>query len=89
MFFKKNTLHEKSKFSKLDSYAVLLKVIAWKAERLHSEFQSCFIVSDYDDELEAIGCYLIDKDIAHFSEPEQMMEFVKKTVNTVFEKFIG
>ena len=80
MFFKRNTLHgENPKFSELDSYAVLLKGSSLeKLKDYHSEFQSCFIVSDYDDELEAIGCYLIDKDITHFTNRSKQSSLSKK-----------
>ena len=52
----------------IDDFGLLLKGAS--LDKLHSyssEFDNCFIVSDYDDELEHIGHLILGKRIAHFT----------------------
>jgi hypothetical protein len=78
MYFS-NKLTDCDYFSKeIDSFAVLLKGSSLdKLSQYHKEFNSCFIVSDYDDELIAIGKYLKEKDIAHFTNRSKQSSLSK------------
>ena len=54
--------------SRIGDFGLLLK--GSSLERLrdyNTEFNHCFIVSDYDDELDKIGHLIADKDTAHFT----------------------
>ncbi len=53
--------------SDIDSFAILLKGSSLSnISKYHQEFENCFIVSDYDDELAEIGKYIEGKQISHF-----------------------
>lgn len=53
---------------RIDDFAVLLKGTSLdKVVDYHDQFNDCFIVSDYDDELKVIGKWLLGKNISHFT----------------------
>jgi len=69
MFFKKNASEECENFrDDIEDFAVLLKGSSLdKLGPFSNHFNKCFIVSDYDDELNIIGSFLEGKDITHFT----------------------
>lgn len=73
----------------LENFAVLLKGSSLeKVVGYHDKFNHCFIVSDFDDELGIIGGYLIDKNVAHFTNRSRQSSLTKRSyqkynINTV------
>jgi hypothetical protein len=69
MFFKKNDTKECQNFpDDVENFAILLKGSSLdKIGSFYDRFNKCFIISDYDDELNSIGTFLEGKDITHFT----------------------
>ncbi len=66
--------------NKPDNFAVLLKGQSLEIMPQYiDEFNSCLIVSDYDDELELIGEYLQGKEIIHFTNRSKQSSLAKKS----------
>ena len=68
MFFRNKLKNDNSIQSGVDNLAVLLKGASLSMVEMYSEkFKDCFIVSDYNDELDYIGHHLLGKNIVHFT----------------------
>ena len=67
MFFKRNNKKERINVKDhTEDFAILLKGASLdKLSSHHDGFKKCFIVSDYDDELNLIGEFLQGKEITH------------------------
>lgn len=67
-----------------ENFAILLKGQSLELiTKYIDRFQSCLIVSDYDDELELIGKYLLDKEIIHFTNRSKQSSLSRKS----YQKF--
>ena len=80
MFFKKNNTKECHTFSEnIGDFAILLKGASLdKLSSYYKCFNKCFIVSDYNDELECIGSFLEGKDIVHFTNRSKQSTLSKE-----------
>ena len=79
MFFKKHTSDKCEYFPEsIDNFAVLLKGSSLEnIYKYYKNFDKCFIVSDYDDELMHVGKFLKGKDIAHFTNRSKQSSLSK------------
>lgn len=80
MFFKKNNSKECDTFSgNIEDFAILLKGASLDKLGSHNKrFNKCFIVSDYNDELEFIGTFLEGKEIVHFTNRSKQSSLSKE-----------
>ena len=63
-----------------DNFAVLLKGSSLEMMPQYiDKFNSCLIVSDYDDELKIVGKYLHGKQIVHFTNRSKQSSLSRKT----------
>ena len=83
MFFKKNTTDECAYFSKnVDNFAVLLKGSSLeKIPKYYKNFDKCFIVSDYNDELKFVDRFLKGKEVVHFTNRSKQSSLSKENYN--------
>ena len=79
MTFFKNTIDRCNYIPEnLDNFAVLLKGASLEnLPEFINEFDDCLIVSDYDVELNAIGTYLKNKNITHFTNRSKQASLSK------------
>lgn len=64
--------------SNIENFGVLLKGNSLKAIKSYNkEFDTCFIVSDFDDELSVIGKFLTNKTIMHFTNRSKQSSLSK------------
>lgn len=80
MFFNKNNVKpfENTK-NHTEDFAILLKGSSLdKLSSYYDRFEKCFIVSDYDDELNLIGDFLQGKEISHFTNRSKQSSLSKE-----------
>jgi len=79
MFFKKDTSDKCEYFPEsVDNFAVLLKGSSLEnISKYYKNFDKCFIVSDYDDELMNVDKFLKGKEIVHFTNRSKQSSLSK------------
>ncbi|MDA8687786.1 hypothetical protein N9L98_01845 [bacterium] len=77
-FSKNNSIKCDYVDSNIENFGVLLKGNSLKVIKSYNqEFDSCFIVSDFDDELSVIGNFLTNKTIIHFTNRSKQSSLSK------------